>query len=267
MISDKYVLMIQEGEKVYGRMLDEHGGSNGFVVFPHRDIFNPGPGLFRITDLKLIYTDKEANTKFGFVDGHYVIPDNINTNSLSLEQKHSLVSRGIIKYKGSFGNDDFIAMKSEIPGENIYYLAFMINGKFEFINKLKYLNEYTLFNNSLNKLNAKVASELFITKNRMLSFKGMCRRPIGDSKILLDNKDKYVLRQLFNDRRYKELHVALYLCEPHEEFNLEVYEAIKEYNNKVADTVMSEMHNIDSDEHDVDKIYSILRFYNLNTCI
>lgn len=267
MVNNDYVIMIQEGDKVYGRLLDEQGGNNGFIVFPHKDIINPGPGLFKIEDLQTVYTNKDTNTKFGFVKGHYIIPDRIDVKTLTQSQKHQLLSRGIIKYEGNFGDDNFIALKVDLPGDNIYYLAFMIEGRFEFLNKLSYLNEYTLFNSKLCHINKSILSEMFITKNRMLSLKGMCYKPIRDSKLLSKNKDKYVLRELFNDKRYKDLHIALYVCSHDKEFDVEVYDAIKEYNLKIANTILTDLEKIESVEFDVDKVYNILRFYNLHSCI
>lgn len=266
MLINKYVLLVEEDNKILGRLVDERGGINGFVVFPHKDLKNPRPGLLKITDLQIKYN--KNNTQYGFVNGEYVVTREINYSSLNIKEKHSLVAIGYAKSISEINGHEYILVKNEVNCSKIYYVAFLTKDGFVYVNNLKYISEGSIYKRSLKDLDKSMMKDMLTTPMRCIQEKGKFTPHTegGELRGVKCINPTYIRKNILNIDGIEDINILLYLCNPSKVIDIDVYRAIVEYNKDVKKQVQH-LRDIEfkdeSRQADIDKMFNILEFYNI----
>lgn len=255
MNGQKYVMLCEEEGKIMGRMLDSRGGNGGFIVFPHFNIENPKPGLLKIKNL---IVKRNNTTKYGFVDGEYIIPDEIKLENLSNKHLYQLASMGFIEDLCSIHGYDYIDLKDPYVLDNKFYMALMVKGDFIFINKVNHLKKHSKHIKNLSHIERYLTALCLSTSMRATSYniskKDMA---LSEDSIMIKNLDKIIWRKIVGVDN-TDYCIALYRCKTDERFNMELYQDILNYNKETKEVIEENLVDILGEEHS-DKKSNIMR--------
>lgn len=254
----KYVLMIKEGDRIYGRVPEE-AGTSGFIVFFHKDMKEAKEGLYKIHSLDI---KENEERKFGFIKGELVEPQDFDVDKLTPEQLYYLSSVGFIYDLYKYNGKPVICIKNPNHLDNIYKLAFLVDGKFVFINKLKYHDNKLEYVKDIYDYEKQLFKLGLSTKFRAFSHPVENNvRPLTES--MKQNMDKLIWRRIYRTSKGEEYAIALYRTSllP---FNEQLYNDILEYNNQVNEIIRCNSNEFIKDEQIRNKVLKLLSFYGLN---
>lgn len=261
-----YVVMIQDGERIYGR-INESKGNGGFLVFFHYEMKEEDhkPGLYKINDLDIKETEGK---KFGFIKGQLIEAETIIAEELTIEDKAALASVGYIDSLYSYNEGGtFISVRDPNVLDNVSYMAFKLNGKIQFTRKLKYIDKALTFNMHLSELDKNLNGLALASSRRALSY------PVKEKDMLLNeeslmraNLESIIWRKIITGVDKSDFCIAMYNCRFGERFNHELYQEILNYNaetnKEIRDNIAAILGN--NSKNDMIKVFKILSFYGLH---